>query len=82
MLLQFLKVVIWFIRKMINITICAYCQIFFYCSQDLHPEKTPSELLEDALKEPVHKEEPSVIKFLVYLHAFEPDFKDMDLFQV
>jgi hypothetical protein len=40
------------------------------------------ELLEQALHEPVHAEEPSVIKFMVYLYTFEPEFKMVDEFQV
>jgi hypothetical protein len=40
------------------------------------------ELLEQALHEPVHAEEPSVVKLMVYLHTFEPEFKMVDAFQV
>jgi hypothetical protein len=63
---------------------CAYIKSLAMLLQflkDLNPDKTSFELLEDALKEPVHKDEPSIIKFLVYLHAFDQDFKDMDIFQ-
>ena len=50
--------------------------------QDANAEKNSHDLLEEALKDPVHAEEPAVVKFMVYLHAFVPTFKDVDVFQV
>jgi hypothetical protein len=77
MFVQFLKVKTRFIMILITMNLT-----YIYWNQDLNPERSVLELLETALKEPVHKEEPSVIKFLVYVHAFHPEFKDMDMFQV
>ena len=50
--------------------------------QDDNPEKNDSDLLEEALKDPVHAEEPAIVRCMVYLHAFVPTFKDVDVFQV
>ena len=49
--------------------------------QEKNPELNEFDLLEAALKDPVHAEEPSIVRFMVYLHAFVPGFKDVDLFQ-
>ena len=52
--------------------------------QDINqnPEKSEFDLLEEALNAPVHAEEPSIIKLMVYLQTFEQNFKDVDEFQV
>ena len=76
MFVQFLKVTTRFTLVLITM------KLMYFWIQDLNPKISVFELMEEALKESVHKEEPSIIKFLVYLHAFDPDFKDMDLFQV
>ena len=50
--------------------------------QEANAEKNEFELLEEAMKEPVHEVEPSVVRFMVYLHTFVPEFKSVDSFQV
>ena len=50
--------------------------------QDANAEKNNYDLLEQALKDPVHAKEPAMVKYMVYLHAFDPSFKDVDVFQV
>ena len=39
-------------------------------------------LLKDALREQSQPEDPSIIRHMVYLYTFEPDYKDPDVFQV
>ncbi len=39
-------------------------------------------LLKNALREQTHPEDPSIIKHMVYLYTFDPDYKDPDVFQV
>ncbi len=72
--LQFLKV---------HIIVCSEKK-FDEFVQDINqdPEKSEFDLLEAALNAPVHSEEPSIIKFMVYLQTFEQKFKDVDEFQV
>ena len=50
--------------------------------QDTNAEKNDYDLLEEALKDAVHAQEPAIVKFMVYLHAFVPTFKNVDEFQV
>lgn len=50
--------------------------------QDANAGKNDFDLLEEALKDQVHAEEPATVKFMVYLHAFVPTFKNVDVFQV
>ena len=37
--------------------------------------------LKAALNQPVHEVEPSIVRFMVYLHTFVPEFKSVDVFQ-
>jgi hypothetical protein len=72
--LQFLKV---------QVKVCSEkCFNEFVQDINQNPEKSEFDLLEGALNAPVHAEEPSIIKFMVYLQTFEQNFKDVDEFQV
>lgn len=77
MFLQFLKVCVSQIALASVISKVVTHQV-----QDANAEKNSHDLLEEALKDPVHAEEPAIVKFMVYLHAFVPTFKEVDVFQV
>ena len=77
MLLQFLKV------RVLQISLASVISKFVtHQVQDTNAEKNDYDLLEEALNDPVHAEEPATVRFMVYLHAFVPTFKDVDVFQV
>jgi hypothetical protein len=77
MFLQFLKV------RVSQIALAAvFSKIVAHQVQDANAGKNDFDLMEEALKESVHADEPAIVKFMVYLHAFVPTFKDVDVFQV
>ncbi len=48
----------------------------------LKPDLSPMEQLEAALKESVHPDEPTVVKLMIFLYAYEPKYRNPDEFQV
>ena len=49
---------------------------------DLKPGLSPMEQLEAAVKESVHPDEPTVVKLMIFLYAYEPKYRNPDDFQV
>lgn len=77
MFVQFLKV------RVLQIALASVIfKILTHQVQDDNAGKNEFDILEEALKDSVHAEEPAIVKFMVYLHAFVPTFKDVDVFQV
>jgi hypothetical protein len=50
--------------------------------KDLQPDLSPMDQLEAALKESVHPNEPTVVKLMIFLYAFEEKYRNPDEFQV
>ena len=49
---------------------------------DLKPDVSPMEQLEAALKESVHPNEPTVVKLMIFLYAYDEKYRNPDEFQV
>jgi hypothetical protein len=70
------------VRVLQTVLVSVMSEIVTHQVQDDNPETNDGDLLEEALKDPVHAEEPAIVRCMVYLHAFVPTFKDVDVFQV
>ena len=62
--LQFLKV-----RVLQTVLVSVMSEIVTHQVQDANAEKNNYDLLEQALKDPVHAKEPAMVKCMVYLHV-------------